>query len=810
VTTFDEGKDALASLASWASQRSETPRNEASTRFHIIDRLLKECLGWVPEDIAVERYNESTYTDYELGRPAAQLVVEAKREGTTFVLPAGSSGRLRLRTVAESSAALGEAIAQATHYAQNRGIPLAAVANGDQLVVFVGSRSDGVPPADGECVAYESFDDMLSRFVQLWDFCSQAGVAARRGVSQLEHGSLPTAPARLSQRLPDYPGFKNRNPVAAELQVLGGAFIEDIIQDQTIEEEFLRVGYCESGALAQYALVAREVLQARYSAFFDKEVGVASQPVSTKDGISEDLVHDVLASSLSKRPIVLLGDVGVGKTTFVRHFVRVEAADVMRDAIFLYVDFGREPALTDDLRSYVRDAFTKQLRDDYEVDIDERNFVRGVYHGDLRRFASGIYADLAELDDKSLFRMKEIEYLEALLADREEHLRKSLEHIEKARKRQVVVFLDNVDQRAPAFQDEVFLIAESLASSWPVTAFVALRPETFQRSKVEGALSGYQPRVFTIHPPRIDRVLQRRIAFARQQLSIHGSLPGFPTGVSLQSERLDLYLSMLQDALTNNDKLIEFIENLSGGSVRRALELVMRFVGSGHVNNSKILSILDASGRYTLPLHEFLRAVAIGDNEHYDPSTSPLANMFDISSDDGTEHFLLPNVISLLLSAGGADEGYVSTSSLYTSVQNLGFKPAQIDGGISRAVRFRLVETYPRVPGSGEVRDAIRIRVTTAGAYMVKRLAMEFSYVDAVIVDTPIVHAGYREKIRDEQTISGRLARAREFIAYLDGEYEALQSRTASGPFDWLGVRQQLLSSVEDLEARLGIQQLSL
>jgi hypothetical protein len=52
---------------------------------------------------------------------------------------------------------------------------------------------------------------------------------------------------------------------------------------------------------------------------------------------------------------------------------------------------------------------------------------------------------------------------------------------------------------------------------------VALRPETFYRSLKIGALSGYHPKAFTISPPRIDRVIEKRLRFALRLTS--GEIP---------------------------------------------------------------------------------------------------------------------------------------------------------------------------------------------------------------------------------------------------------------------------------------------
>jgi hypothetical protein len=144
-----------------------------------------------------------------------------------------------------------------------------------------------------------------------------------------------------------------------------------------------------------------------------------------------------------------------------------------------------------------------------------------------------VWGDLKETNP-ALFVQKEIEHLEALMSSQEAHLRHSLEHIVKARRKLVIFILDNVDQQPEAFQEQVFLIAQAFADTWPASVFLSLRPDTFHRSRRIGALQAYQPRAFTISPPRVDRVIVRRLEYGRRQIKAHGRLPTFPPNVTLR------------------------------------------------------------------------------------------------------------------------------------------------------------------------------------------------------------------------------------------------------------------------------------
>ena len=174
----------------------------------------------------------------------------------------------------------------------------------------------------------------------------------------------------------------------------------------------------------------------------------------------------------------------------------------------------------------------------------ENGFVRGVYHGDLLRFKKSIWGGLATSDPPSYLE-KELEFLGKNLSDRAAHLRACLTHISKAHKRQIVIFLDNIDQRPEEFQDRVFLIGQSFAETWPATVFISLRPDTFNTSRNKGSLAAYQPRVFTISPPRVDQVIKLRLRFVLNYLQDTGKFKSLGPTLSLRSDSLLRYIEVL-------------------------------------------------------------------------------------------------------------------------------------------------------------------------------------------------------------------------------------------------------------------------
>jgi hypothetical protein len=187
-------------------------------------------------------------------------------------------------------------------------------------------------------------------------------------------------------------------------------------------------------------------------------------------------------------------------------------------------------------------------------------------------------------------------------------------------------------------------------------------------------------------------------------------------------------------------------------------------------------------------LHEFLRAVVFGDNAYYDSNRSPIANLFDISSNDPKEHFLLPLLIGMIHSLGssGSNGGFVETAVIYEHFQGLGFTADQIDEALVTSTRKKLIETTARlIPQPGQIMPHT-LRVTTLGLYHISRLSSRFEYVDAVIIDTPVLEPDVRELICDVFDIDSRLDRAEYFRDYLDTQWSAMNLQGLG--FDWSNV----------------------
>ena len=136
-------------------------------------------------------------------------------------------------------------------------------------------------------------------------------------------------------------------------------------------------------------------------------------------------------------------------------------------------------------------------------------------------------------------------------------------------------------------------------------------------------------------------------------------------------------------------------------------------------------------------------------------------------------------------------EGYVSVNSIIGEMQEWGFGRVVAESGLRRANNKKLLETPQRVTFDedegglfGEMPD--KFRISTIGAYHLLRWMTEFSYLDAMLYDTPILETESRNSIMpliESFAIDDRLKRTLEFRRYLSRIWHG--SKLAPRYFDW-------------------------
>jgi len=781
-STIEVGQLALEELVK-KIKNENLDWNEADTRFQFIDPFLTDCLGWPKEQIKVEKHEQGKRSDYELGNPRV-AIWEAKRTGIYFELPANPSAKIlmALKDVILLDSQVKSAVEQVQGYCSSRGTPIAVVCNGHQFIVFLAVRTDGVAPLDGVCIVIDGYEKLCENFPYIWQHLSPQGFQENKIYRLLTTGVEHGIPKKLSTRLMQYPSYRYKSELQSGLRVLAELLIEDVVRSPEVESQFYEKCYCESGSLAHDALISKKILSARYASLFSTTAPFPSTKNIKPNKKVNAITDEVMAEALARRPIVLLGDVGVGKTSFLKHLMHVRAVDEFKNAHHVYVDLASQGAFVNDLNKFILEEIEKQLLERYDLDLFEDGFVRGVLNSEISRHRNSVHKSLYE-NDKEKYEETLRGFLINQISDKANYYRKAIHHIVTGRKRQVVIMIDNSDQRDMKTQQEAFILSQNLAQEWDCVVFIAVRPQTYHQSRQAGAFTAYAQKVFLISPPRADVVIERRLAFALDMAE--GRIPVERiAGLKLELESLSLFLKALLFSLANNRHLNELLSNITGGNIRQVVELIIKFIGCPNVNARKIVNIMKESGEYNIPVHEFSKSAILGDYSHFCDTSTLALNIFDVRHADHKEHFLIPMVLGFLdyNNDHRNREGFVLTPDIIKEMQSWGFMPKQIEAALRRMNNKRLLDTPERITFDEDITGLIgdlptAFRLTPTGAYHLHRWATDFAYLDAMLFDTPIFDTSVlTELAKDVESfdIEVRYKRAKLFRSYLTKVWNSL------------------------------------
>jgi hypothetical protein len=314
-----EGRKRLEQIIS--SLPSDSPHwNEAQNRFQFVDRLLTECLGWEKPYINVEHSDElGGRADYVLGIDPPRAVLEAKREAKVFSIP--PTGRpsvvRKIASLLDACPNFNAAVLQVIPYCSLRGAPIGIVCNGPQLVIFQ-ALTIGYPPLEGECYVFNGFDNYLQYFPLLWSLLSPDGIAENRALRELAQHRNPRIPSRASTAIPEPLKYRYRSGMQEYLRSLASLLLEDIEENPALKSEFYQQCYVPIESNNRNLLLSRRIISSRY-----KRVGadgIEPAPIETVTHMTPSGTFQVrdpsLSLAISPRPIVVIGDIGVGKSSF--------------------------------------------------------------------------------------------------------------------------------------------------------------------------------------------------------------------------------------------------------------------------------------------------------------------------------------------------------------------------------------------------------------------------------------------------------------------------------------------------------------
>lgn len=783
--------------------------NEAETRHKVINDVLYHILGWTHADLhsedRVSEDGESTWADYTLRTGMTALVVEAKRVGVTFdEVPDTRRAQLRGKLLTGKT---GAAITQARDYARKLSLPFAVVTNGNTWIVFPATRTDQVKFSDSSAIIFPNLRSILDTdYAEFTDLLSRDAVI---------NGSLEN---ELLGRIENQIGDRRLNRFfPAGFSRITRHSLYPLIEDAIV------TAFTEDIVNSDPALLAKMYVRTPDRMRFDNRVrihiqkreGVASKaPIrAVREKGSAEIASLIAGAGSRARPLAMLvlGQVGAGKTTFLEYTRKVSAAEIFeprRDKPYphwFHVDFRPfakgESALAFLVSSLISGINADPFLSDYE------RCVRHAYKEETDALFRG---PLYLLRDDETERRRRI--TELLMDD----YNKGLPYAEKiiryaAKGAAVFLVVDNIDQfDDESIQSQIFSDAMALAQKIGANLVCAMREGTYVLHKNSPIFDAFDFDPIAIEPPVIEAVLARRFFVAKQLLEGKSGDFTAENGAQVEVQKLPVIIDLVQSSVLGTT-IGNLIEVLATSDIRLALRMTREFLQSGWTASGKALRVYESTGRYVMPQHEALRAIMVGTQKQYFEEHSVVGNPFD-SRLAKTEAQLVRTYLLAAIVDLSSDSAFrhLEGSDIVRNLRIIGFGDAVTMKVISDLCRLRFIHTTSHsAPGVES-----NYIVSRLGAYVIRYFLADMMFLENVMMDTFIADEKTWNELRRQtadiyaergtiKRIGMRRERVQSFFDHMTSLYTPLRDESirrglpaawCTHPFE--AARNQLLTNL--------------
>lgn len=773
--------------------------SESDTRSKLIDCIFKDVLNWSEDQISREGYVFEGYYDYLFSIPNFQFIVEAKKTYVDFILP-NKNTSVTIGTVEKSNK---DVISQIRKYLYEMGLQYAVVTNGYQFIIGKFSNTDGTDWRKNKCLIFNGFDDIETRFIEFYNVLSKSSNIENFGFKIYLEEFVQYRGKTILSTLPLKDSELIRNSLSAELTpIINRLFGELYDIDDAINKELIKECFIENNEIKKN--------KSEIERLFDdtpphiEKIIKARNTESIATQIIDEIEDDNLKiNSAPPQPIIIVGSKGAGKTTFINYLFKYNIdneKDFSKSHPFVYLDFRNYSGSKSLFEKSVFDDILEQVYDKYSsLNLTSNTALRSIYHKEIDRNNKSIWQYDKENNTES-YQNKLNNFIEDKIKDSENHFFRLSEHLIKGRRIRLCIVIDNADQFEIEIQKSVFLFAQSLNRKGNATIILSLREGYYYKWRYLPPFDAFPCNVYHITAPPYKEVLQKRVDFVLNQMEIRGKTKGIVSNNKtfvIQNDSVRKFLLSLKTSLfgTNNNEMLQFLEETTYPNIREGLEIFKQFLISGHTEVHQYVLRQETSpdSNQPIPYWEFIKAISLNNKKYYNHNISIINNIF-YPTEGSRNHFLKIKILSFLdnkLLVGGLSEKFYNVGELINNFEETGYLSKIVMSELNELCKSRLVETENQlsdVEDNSTISMEDSVSISMKGHHYINTLMTNFSYIELVLEDTPIFNEEYFNKIKSEFPLSDdtgkrdiykRVAVVESFLKYLENEEksETLESK---------------------------------
>ena len=363
----------------------------------------------------------------------------------------------------------------------------------------------------------------------------------------------------------------------------------------------------------------------------------------------------------------------------------------------------------------------------------------------------------------------------------------------------LITVMDNVDRRDLQSQLNAFQLALWFMEQTRSFVILQMRDETYERYKDKPPLDTFRTGIaFHISPPRFIDVVKRRLDLSINFLSANAASThtyDLPSGmrITLPTTALgdflrDLYIEVFE----RRQNISRVLESLAGLNVRRALDMFISIITSGHLKEDQITSQVRGASGFRITEHNIIKILMRGEYRFFSNQSGFITNIFALETEwKKPSNFLLGEILFYLArnrhTIGELGiEGYFSVRHVAYELQLSGFDPDDVLHACNILLPRYLINADHMNSLSVTMTDCVKI--SASGYIHLRVLAERIEYLynilpttridDVETVDT-IVDAVKRENTMLDISMNAKIHAVRKFFNYL--QTQALNLAKQSG-----------------------------
>jgi len=538
------------------------------------------------------------------------------------------------------------------------------------------------------------------------------------------------------------------NTFAADLSPILRRYFSSASNEES-NREIAERAYVSSAELTEYDRVLEAMLKDRAPPHRDTIV----KPIRTSKH-EEPILTKAIQEYVTDKPQggqlqIIQGGVGSGKSLFARRYRDLlEPPELKLTNYWSFIDFNVSQPSLKGAEQWLCEQFIKSFaRENPGIDLYSQEAMKGIFSRKIQqRKASYEMLKTVSLEAEVRARVEDFTRWQSDPVVMAEGV---ANYVVGIKNMSLIVVMDNVDKLELQNQLDAFQLSLWFMERTKAFVILQMRDETYERYKNKPPLDTFRAGItFHIAPPRFIDVVKRRLELGIEYLANNANekqefFLDNGARVLLPKGELGNFLKTLYSVIFGKrTNVARLLEALAGRDVRKALEMFVAIVTSGHLSTNAIMS--NVLGASAFPINEFhiIRILMRADYRFFSENNDTITNIFHYSNDwSKPDNFLLSEILYFLCMNRKRHgelglEGYFSVSRICDYIQMLGYDRDDV----LNAVNFLLTRGLIIADSFSiaEVSTDNCVKIQASGFVHLRILCERIEYIYGVIPVTPI------------------------------------------------------------------------